>query len=175
MRCTEYHARRASSFKRFLPSSHAQTPAIAAFDTGKVELRNGRAEIVAGRGTEAKELLGHHRAHSVQPVISRTGAAVAIAIEAGARLATAAFKFASEYICGISHALILHRQSRFGRIRDLIEHEVPKENVLRRRRQDFRRVRESGNCRFHDGSPYRAGGIRTHDSPKHFHRFPSLY
>jgi hypothetical protein len=78
-------------------------------ETRKVELRNGRAEIVTGQGTEAKELLGHHRTYGVQPVIARTGAAVAIAIEAGARLATAAFEFAAEDIRGISHALILHR------------------------------------------------------------------
>ena len=116
MRRPEDHAWRASSFRRFLPSSHAQTPAIAAFETGKVELRNGRAEIVAGCGTEAKKLLGHHRAHGVQPVVARTGAAVAIPIEAGARLATAAFEFAAEDIRGISHALILHRQSRFCRV-----------------------------------------------------------
>jgi len=111
MRRREYHARRASGFKRFLPSSHAQTPAIAAFETGKVEFWNWRAEIVAGRGAEMKELLGHHRAHGVQPVIARTGAAVAISIEAGARLATAAFEFAAKDIRGISHALILHRGS----------------------------------------------------------------
>ena len=113
-RC-EYQFRRASSFERFLPSSNAQTPAITDFETGKVGLRNGRAEIVTGRGTEAKELLAHHCTHSVQPVIARTGAAVAIAIEAGAWLATAAFEFVAEDICEVSHALILHRQTRFRR------------------------------------------------------------
>ena len=49
-------------------------------------------------------------------MVARTGAAVAIPIEAGARLATAAFEFAAEDIRGISHALILHRQSRFCRV-----------------------------------------------------------
>jgi hypothetical protein len=58
-----------------------------------------------------KELLGHHRAHGVQPVIARTCAAKAIAIEAGTRLATTAFEFAAKDIRGISHALILHRAS----------------------------------------------------------------
>lgn len=111
MRRRKYHARRASSFKCFLPSSHAYTPAIAAFEAGKVELRNWRAEIVAGDGTKMKELLGHHRAHGVQPVIARTCAAIAIAIEAGARLATTAFEFAAKDIRGISHALTLHRAS----------------------------------------------------------------
>jgi hypothetical protein len=108
MRRREYHARRASSIKRFLPSSDAQTPAITAFETGKVELGNRRSEIVAGHRTEMKELLGHHRAHGVQPVITRTGAAVAVAIEAGARLATAAFESAAKDIRGISHVVILH-------------------------------------------------------------------
>src|ERR1700730_44321 len=113
MRRREHHRRRASSFKRFLPSSHAQTPAITPLETGEVQLRNARAEIVPGRGTEAKELLGHHRAHGVQPVIAGTGTAVAVAIKTGSRLATAAFESTAEDVRGISHALILHRQSRF--------------------------------------------------------------
>ncbi len=91
-----------------IESSH-RGAAISALETGIVELRNGRAEIVAGRGAEAKELLGHHRAQDVQPVIAETGAAIAIAIEAGARLATAAFEFAAKDIRGVSHALILQR------------------------------------------------------------------
>jgi hypothetical protein len=107
----EYDVRRASSFKRFLPSSHAQAPAITAFETGKAELWNWRAEIVAGFGAELKEILGHHRAHGVQPVIARTGAAVAIAIEAGPRLATAAFELAAKDIRGVSHAPILYLDS----------------------------------------------------------------
>ena len=111
MRRREYDVRRASGFGRFLPSSHAQAQAITAFETRKVELRNWRAEIVAGLGTEMKEFLGHHRAHGVQPVIARAGAAVAVAIEAGARLATAAFEFAAKDIRGISHALILYLDS----------------------------------------------------------------
>ncbi len=109
MRSREHHGRRASNFKRLLPSSNAQTPPITAFETWKVKLRNGRTEIVADLRTEAKKLLGHHCAHGVQPVIARTGAAVAIAIEAGARLATTAFEFAAEDVRGVSHALILHR------------------------------------------------------------------
>jgi hypothetical protein len=111
MRRREYDVRRASGFKRFPPSSHAQAPAITAFETRKVELRNWSAEVVAGLDTEMKEFLGHHRAHGVQPVIARAGAAVAVAIEAGARLATAAFKFAAKDIRGISHALILYLDS----------------------------------------------------------------
>jgi hypothetical protein len=122
MRRREYYGGCASGFKRFLPSSHAQTPAIAAFEAGKVELRNGCAEVVADCGTEAKELLGHHCAHGVQPVITGTSAAVAIAIEAGARRTTAAFEFAAQDVCKVSHALILHRQSRFCRVHFVLNH-----------------------------------------------------
>ena len=103
----EHYGRRASNFKRLLPSSNAQTPPITAFETWKVKLRNGRTEVVASPRTEAQEFLGHHCAHGVQPMIARAGAAVAIAIEAGARLATTAFEFAAEDVRGLSHALIL--------------------------------------------------------------------
>jgi hypothetical protein len=103
----KHHSRRASNLKRLLPSSNAQTPPITALETWKVKLRNGRTEIVASPRTEAKELLGHHCTHRVQPVIARTGAAVAIAIEAGARLVTTAFEFAAKDVGGLSHALIL--------------------------------------------------------------------
>jgi hypothetical protein len=93
-RC-EHHRRCTSSFERFLPSTHAQTPAITTFETGKIKLRNRCAEIVAGHSTEAKELVGHHRANRVQPMIAGTRAAVTIAIEAGTRFETAAFEFAT--------------------------------------------------------------------------------
>jgi len=106
----EHDSRRAPSVKRFLPSSNAQTPAIAAFETWEIELRNGRAEIVADRRTETKELLAHHRAHGVQAVIARAGAAVAIAIKARARLSTAGFQFTAQHVSEVSHALILLRQ-----------------------------------------------------------------
>jgi hypothetical protein len=95
MRCCEHYWRCTSSFERFLPSTHAQTPTITALETGKIGLRDRCAEIVAGCGTETKELAGHHRAYRVQPVIGGTGAAVAIPIEAGAWFETAAFEFAA--------------------------------------------------------------------------------
>jgi hypothetical protein len=104
----EYDGRCASGFKSFLPSSDAQTPTITAFKTGKVKLRNRGAEIVTDRCAEAKELLGHHRANSVQPMIAGTGAAVAIAVEAGARLATTAFEFATQDVRELSHEWIVH-------------------------------------------------------------------
>jgi hypothetical protein len=93
-RC-EHNRRCTSSLERFPPSTHAQTPPIPFFETGKTPLGNRRAEIVACRGTEAKELVGHHCAYSVQPKVAGTRAAVAIAIEAGARLEAAAFEFAA--------------------------------------------------------------------------------
>ena len=105
--CRRQHNRRcASCFKGFLPASHAQTPAVTAFKTGKGELRNGRAEIVPDRSAEPKELLGHNCANRVQSMIAWTSATIAIAIEAGARLATAAFKFATKDIRKIGHCTI---------------------------------------------------------------------
>jgi hypothetical protein len=97
--CSSKHYRRgASGFKRLLPPGYAQTPSITIYETRKAKLRNGCDEIVANRCTEAKELLGHHRAHGMQTVIVRTGAAVAIPIEASARLPTAAFESTTKNI-----------------------------------------------------------------------------
>jgi hypothetical protein len=116
VRRRQHDSRRASSFKRFLPSSHTQTPSIAAFETREVEFGNGRAQIVADHRTETKELLAHHRAHGVQAVIPRARAAVAIAIKTRARLSTAGFESTAQDVSKISHAPILLRQSRFRRI-----------------------------------------------------------
>jgi len=118
----EHDSRRASGFKRFLPSSYAQTPAIAAFETGEVEFGNRCAEIVAGGGTETKELLAHHRAHCVQALIARASAAITIAIKARERLLTAGFEFTAQNVSKISHALILLQQSRLcGTLPDFLE------------------------------------------------------
>ena len=109
VRRREDDGRCASSFKCLPPSGHAQTPAITAFEPGKVEFSNGRAKIVTGCGTGAKELLGHHCTYCVQAVITRSGSAVAIAIEAGARIETAAFEFAAQDVRRTSHVLILEQ------------------------------------------------------------------
>ena len=98
MRSGKHHSRRTSGFKRLLPPGYAQTPSITAYKTRKAELRNGRDEIVANRRTEAKELLGHYRAHGMQTVIARTGTAVAITIKASARLPTATFELTTKNI-----------------------------------------------------------------------------
>jgi hypothetical protein len=98
VRSSEHYRRGASGFKRLLPPGYAQTPSITAYETRKAKLRNGRDEIVANRRTEAKELLGHHRAHGMQTVIARTGAAVTIPIEASARLPTATFELTTQNI-----------------------------------------------------------------------------
>jgi hypothetical protein len=95
--------RRASCLKGFLPPSNAQAPAITGFKTGKIELRNWRAEIVANRRTESKELLGHNCAYRVQPRVAGTGATIAIAIKSGAWPATTTFQFATENVRKISH------------------------------------------------------------------------
>jgi len=98
VRGSKHHGRRASGFKRLLPPGCAQTPSITANETRKAKLSHGRDEIVANHRTEAKELLSHHRANGMQTAIARTGAAVAITIEAGARLKTAAFEFTTQNI-----------------------------------------------------------------------------
>ena len=104
-RC-EHDGRRAAGFKRLLPARHAQAPTIAREKPGKIEFGDWRAQIVALLGGEFEELIGHDRANCVQPAISRTGAAVAIAIEARRRIAAAAFEFATENVCGFSHAVL---------------------------------------------------------------------
>ena len=98
VRGSKHHGRRASGFKRLLPPGCAQTPSITANETRKAKLSDGRDEIVANRRTEAKELLSHHRANGMQTAIARTGAAIAITIEAGARLKTAALEFTTQNI-----------------------------------------------------------------------------
>ena len=98
VRSREHYRRGASGFKSLLPPAYAQTPSVTTYETRKAKLRNGRDKIVTNRRTKAKELLGHHRAHGMQTVIARTGAAVAVPIEASARLTTATFESTTQNI-----------------------------------------------------------------------------
>ena len=106
MRRREHDGRRAAGLECFLPARHAQTPTIACNKPGKIEFRDWRAQIVALLDGEFEELIRHDRANRVQSSISGTGAAVAIATEAGGRIAAAAFEFAAENVGWFSHAAL---------------------------------------------------------------------
>ena len=115
MRCFQIDSAGATALHGCFPARHADAPFVARFQTGKIIFGPRRDEIVAIKHRKIQEVAIDQNTNGMQPDIFRTGAAVAIAIEAGAWLATAAFEFVAQDICEVSHALILHRQTRFRR------------------------------------------------------------
>src|SRR4051794_25931929 len=71
--------------KCLLPAGGAQAPAIAGLETGEVEFRHGRAEVVAATSGEGQELVGHQHADGVRAAILGARVAAAVAEEAGQR------------------------------------------------------------------------------------------
>jgi hypothetical protein len=69
----------------FLPSKHAQAPAIAILKSRKIIFGNGSRQVIASHLGEAKKFLGHDSAYQVQPDIVSSCIAATIPIETGAR------------------------------------------------------------------------------------------
>ena len=92
----ETHGRRTSRIKRFLPTRDAQAPAITGLKAGEIPFGSRCGEVVAAQKREIQKLMSRLNADSVQPDISRAGAAVAIAIEPGHGFATATGEWFAE-------------------------------------------------------------------------------
>ena len=97
MRRLEVHWRRDTSLQRLQPPRHAKAPAVALLQAGKVGMRCD--EVIAARAGEIEELLRHSCANRVQARVAWTSAAIAIAVEAGERIATAAAQVCAQDIC----------------------------------------------------------------------------
>ena len=97
MRRLEVHWRRDASLQRLQPPRHAKAPAVALLQAGKVGMRCD--EVIAARAGEIEELLRHSCANRVQPRVAWTSAAIAIAVEACERIATAAAQVSAQDIC----------------------------------------------------------------------------
>src|ERR1700730_2460152 len=97
MRRPQVHWRRDAGLQRLLPTCHAKAPAVALLQAGKVGMRCD--EVIAARAGESEELLRHSCANRVQPRVAWTSAAIAIAVEACERIATAATQFCAQDIC----------------------------------------------------------------------------
>jgi hypothetical protein len=86
-----------TGLQRFLPASHAKTPAVPFFQSWKIALRCN--QIVATGIREFEEFIGHLGAHGVEPQISRTGAAVTISIKTCERITAAAAQLSTKNVC----------------------------------------------------------------------------
>jgi len=97
MRRLQVHWRRDASLQRLLPARHAKAPAVALLQAGKVGMRCD--EVIAARTGESEEHLRHACANRVQPRVTWTSAAIAIAVEACTRIAAAAAQVCAQDIC----------------------------------------------------------------------------
>ena len=82
------------------PPRDANAPLIARLQSGEAPFRVRCDEIVSVEHREIQEFARHLNAHRVQPEILRPGAAEAVPIKTGHRIATATFQFRSENIRG---------------------------------------------------------------------------
>ena len=90
MRCFQDDRRRHPGVQSLLPPADAETPTVTGGEAGKPELRMRCDQVVSSRTGKLQKLRSHDRANCVQSNIARTGAAKAISIEPGGRLAAAA-------------------------------------------------------------------------------------
>ena len=97
MRRLEVYWRRDTSLQSLQPPRHAKAPAVALLQAGKVGMRCD--EVIAARTGESEELLRHSCANRVQPGVAWTSAAIAIAVEACERIATAAAQVCAQDVC----------------------------------------------------------------------------
>ena len=91
---------RAIVIKRAFPTRDADTPFVAGLESGKSPFRSRRYQIVSIEHGEIQKLARDFHAHCVQSDIFRSGATKSVAIESCHRIATTAFEFGPENVCG---------------------------------------------------------------------------
>jgi hypothetical protein len=101
--CRQINGRRNSGLHRFVPSRHAEAPAISCFETRKIVSRS--YQVIPARIREFEEFVRHLGADRMQPDITRTGPTVAVAVKTGERTTTAATQILAKYI-GRHNAMI---------------------------------------------------------------------
>src|ERR1700728_1816372 len=77
----ENHGRSHAGVERLFPPRHAEAPAVARFEAGKLILWNRRAQVVAHRAAEGEEFGGDLDANGVETVVAGAGAAIAGAMK----------------------------------------------------------------------------------------------
>ncbi len=85
-------------FQSIFPSRHANAPLVAGFEPGETPFRVRRYQIVAIEHRKIEKFSRGLNTNSVQPHIFRTGSTIAVAVESGHRIATAAFQLGPENI-----------------------------------------------------------------------------
>ncbi len=111
MRRFEIDRRGATAIERGLPTSHADTPAVARLQTRKTPLRDRRDEIVSIENGEIEKFLGHFHANRVQPDVFRPGAAITVAVESRYRIAATAAQVGSQDVG--RHGRTITKERRF--------------------------------------------------------------
>src|SRR5437660_4843995 len=85
-------------FERGFPSSNADAPFVAGFESWKSPFRNWRDQIVAVEHGKIEKLARHFHANSVQANILGAGPAKTVAIKSGQRIATTTFEFGAKNV-----------------------------------------------------------------------------
>src|SRR6266568_7577378 len=82
------------------PTRDANAPLVARFQSGKPPFRMWRDQVVSIKHGKIQKLARGLHTHRVLTDVFRPGAAVTVAIKSGHRIATTAFEFSSEDVCG---------------------------------------------------------------------------
>jgi Cyclic phosphodiesterase-like protein len=100
MSCFKIDRGRAVMIQRAFPACDAHAPFVAWLQPGEPPFRAWRDQIVSVEHGKIEKFLCDFHANRMQPNVFRTSATKAVAIEAGDRIATATFQFASENVGG---------------------------------------------------------------------------
>jgi hypothetical protein len=80
--CFENDGRSFACFKGLNPTSHAEAPVVAWFQTWEIVLLNWGGKVIAALATELEELSRCNNTNGVKPLVIRTRAAESVAIKA---------------------------------------------------------------------------------------------
>ena len=106
----EHQLRRLAGLVRFDPSGGAQTPAVAGFESRKVEFRSWRRQIVAARLAELEELGGQADAGRMNTQVVCADIAAAVAIKAGDGHVAAGREQSPQHVAGDVVGIAFHGQ-----------------------------------------------------------------
>jgi hypothetical protein len=96
MRRVKIHRWGNPGLQRFMPTSHAKTPAVSLLQSGKAGLRG--YQIVAACIREFEELIRHLSTNRVEAEIAWAGAAVTISVKTGKRITAAAAQLSTKNV-----------------------------------------------------------------------------
>lgn len=89
-----------SLIEGFFPSWCTQAPAVAGNESGKLEFRPWRGEIVPLCHRILKESLRHHHTDRVHAVISLSGVTISVTVKSRFRFEATRFQIPSQYVSG---------------------------------------------------------------------------